>query len=107
DRGPLPDHPARRGRTDVRIEVDAAVGERVRSYVEHAHHRRPREPLFDRDHVPILARSAFPYRNVGRPIRYVFKRGKSEERQVSLPDERKALAERYTIDAEEAEARAT
>jgi hypothetical protein len=36
----------------------------------------------------------------------VFKRGRSTKEQVQLPDARKALAERYTIDAEEAEARA-
>jgi hypothetical protein len=36
----------------------------------------------------------------------VFKAGRSAKKgQVSLPDERKALAERYTIDAEEAAAR--
>jgi hypothetical protein len=45
--------------------------------------------------------------NFGRTIRYVFKRGRSaNDGQVNLPEERKALAERYTIDAEEAEARA-
>jgi Mrp family chromosome partitioning ATPase/capsular polysaccharide biosynthesis protein len=39
-------------------------------------------------------------------IRHVFKEGRGARRgQVSLPDERKALAERYTIDAEEAAAR--
>jgi hypothetical protein len=43
----------------------------------------------------------------GRTIRYVFKRGRdADNRQVNLPEERKALAERYTIDAQEAEARA-
>lgn len=36
----------------------------------------------------------------------MFKRGRNDgSRQVSLPEERKALAERYTIDAEEAEGR--
>jgi Mrp family chromosome partitioning ATPase/capsular polysaccharide biosynthesis protein len=39
-------------------------------------------------------------------IRHVFKAGRGAKiGQVSLPDERKALAERYTIDAEEAAAR--
>jgi Mrp family chromosome partitioning ATPase/capsular polysaccharide biosynthesis protein len=39
-------------------------------------------------------------------IRHVFKAGRDTKGgQVSLPDERKALAERYTIDAEEAAAR--
>lgn len=39
-------------------------------------------------------------------IRHVFKAGRgAKEGQESLPDERKALAERYTIDAEEAAAR--
>jgi Mrp family chromosome partitioning ATPase/capsular polysaccharide biosynthesis protein len=47
-----------------------------------------------------------PAARPGLVIRHVFKAGRGAKgEQVSLPDERKALAERYTIDAEEAAAR--
>jgi hypothetical protein len=48
DRGALVEHPPRGRDSRRRLEMNAAVGERVRRDVEHAHHGRPREALLDR-----------------------------------------------------------
>src|SRR5262249_40018468 len=101
DRRPLLDHATRRRSRRVGVEVDAAVGERVRRHVQDAHDRRSREALLDRlNHSWILALSGLWTYHPN-----VFRKGRNRDVPVSLPNERKALAERYTIDAEEAEAR--
>src|SRR5262249_33785154 len=70
-------------------------------HVQDAHDRRSREALLDRlNHSWILALSGLWTYHPN-----VFRKGRNREAPVSLPNERKALAERYTIDAEEAEAR--
>src|SRR5205814_9058688 len=50
DRSSVLDHPARRRGRNVRIEMDAAVGERVGRDVHDTHHRRAKKPLLDWDH---------------------------------------------------------
>ena len=51
DRRALREHPPRRSGRDVRVEVHAAVGERVGRHVDDAHHGRARKPFLDRNHA--------------------------------------------------------